>query len=387
MPTISIDENSVHALNFVVRGAGKTDHESVIFVDLDGSSQATITNADSILKRSMVISVDDGHGDEKTYAFRAKSIESILKKVDEDRSLSIGFKDDKINIACGSSSVSLKDLYPYVVDMRRDPQLHDVSSTDAVFAIPGIVSAAKSASKDGIVAIADDGSGLTIGSGAGDLYTQEIIASTLLNPGDDYHVRIIGGFLGEIQVFNKMETLDTLLVKTGEGLVEFVLPFDDAEEETDIKSVSYRVPTLVTPLDPSSSPCDGDISPIFSIQKSILKESLTAIRDVVVGKNSIVSIDSTQDNRLVVRVSDNESEGKTVIVEDVIITDKTVLTASLATVVKAVSSVHNSLINVGKVSYKGDDWIALSAEFDDTVEDETDNSDMIVAVQQRSFEE
>ena len=184
-----------------------------------------------------------------------------------------------------------------------------------------------------------------------------------------------------------METLDTLLVKTGEGLVEFVLPFDDAEEETDIKSVSYRVPTLVTPLDPSSSPCDGDISPIFSIQKSILKESLTAIRDVVVGKNSIVSIDSTQDNRLVVRVSDNESEGKTVIVEDVIITDKTVLTASLATVVKAVSSVHNSLINVGKVSYKGDDWIALSAEFDDTVEDETDNSDMIVAVQQRSFEE
>lgn len=387
MPTISIDANSVHALNFVVRGAGKTDHESVIFVDLDGSSQATITNADSILKRSMVISVDDDHGDEKTYAFRAKSIESILKKVDEDRSLSIGFKDDKINIACGSSSVSLKDLYPYVVDMRRDPQLHDVSSTDAVFAIPGIVSAAKSASKDGIVAIADDGSGLTIGSGAGDLYTQEIIASTLLNPGDDYHVRIIGGFLGELQVLNKMETLDTLLVKTGEGLVEFVLPFDNAEEETDIKSVSYRVPTLVTPLDPSSSPCDGDISPIFSIQKSILKESLTAIRDVVVGKNSIVSIDSTQDNRLVVRVSDNESEGKTVIVEDVIITDKTVLTASLATVVKAVSSVHNSLINVGKVSYKGDDWIALSAEFDDTVEDETDNSDMIVAVQQRSFEE
>lgn len=387
MPTISIDANSVHALNFVVRGAGKTDHESVIFVDLDGSGQATITNADSILKRSMVISVDDDHGDEKTYAFRAKSIESILKKVDEDRSLSIGFKDDKINIACGSSSVSLKDLYPYVVDMRRDPQLHDVSSTDAIFAIPGIVSAAKSASKDGIVAIADDGNGLTIGSGAGDLYTQEIIASTLLNPGDDYHVRIIGGFLGELQVLNKMETLDTLLVKTGEGLVEFVLPFDNAEEETDIKSVSYRVPTLVTPLDPSSSPCDGDISPIFSIQKSILKESLSAIRDVVVGKNSIVSIDSTQDNRLVVRVSDNESEGKTVIVEDVIITDKTVLTASLATVVKAVSSVHNSLINVGKVSYKGDDWIALSAEFDDTVEDETDNSDMIVAVQQRSFEE
>lgn len=387
MPTISIDANSVHALNFVVRGAGKTDHESVIFVDLDGSGQATITNADSILKRSMVISVDDDHGDEKTYAFRAKSIESILKKVDEDRSLSIGFKDDKINIACGSSSVSLKDLYPYVVDMRRDPQLYDVSSTDAIFAIPGIVSAAKSASKDGIVAIADDGNGLTIGSGAGDLYTQEIIASTLLNPGDDYHVRIIGGFLGELQVLNKMETLDTLLVKTGEGLVEFVLPFDNAEEETDIKSVSYRVPTLVTPLDPSSSPCDGDISPIFSIQKSILKESLSAIRDVVVGKNSIVSIDSTQDNRLVVRVSDNESEGKTVIVEDVIITDKTVLTASLATVVKAVSSVHNSLINVGKVSHKGDDWIALSAEFDDTVEDETDNSDMIVAVQQRSFEE
>lgn len=387
MPTISIDANSVHALNFVVRGAGKTDHEAVIFVDLDGSGQASITNADSILKRSMVISVDDDHGDEKTYAFRAKSIESILKKVDEDRSLSIGFKDDKINIACGSSSVSLKDLYPYVVDMRRDPQLYDVSSTDAVFAIPGIVSAAKSASKDGIVAIADDGNGLTIGSGAGDLYTQEIVASTLLNPGDDYHVRIIGGFLGELQVLNKMETLNTLLVKTGEGLVEFVLPFDDAEEETDIKSVSYRVPTLVTPLDPSSSPCDGDISPIFSIQKSILKESLTAIRDVVVGKNSIVSIDSTQDNRLVVRVSDNESEGKTVIVEDVIITDKTVLTASLATVVKAVSSVHNSLINIGKVSYKGDDWIALSAEFDDTVEDETDNSDMIVAVQQRSFEE
>lgn len=387
MTTINIDQNSVHAMNFIVRGAGKSDHESVIFVDLDGTGKATITNADPVVQRKMAISVSDDSGEKRTYAFRAKSIESVLKKVDEDRSLSLGFKDDKIHIACGATSVSLKDLAPYVVDMRPSRKLYDTTSTDAVFGLSAITSAAKSASRDGIVAISDDGTGMTIGSGAGDIYTQEILLATMLTSDDKYYVRILGGFLGELNTLSKIEVLDRLIVKTGDGIVEFSFPFDGAQEETDMQSVSYRVPTLVTPLDPSTSPCDGDISPIFSIQKSMLKEALSSIRDVVVSKNSIVSIDSTQDNRLVVKVSDNESEGKTVIVEDVIINDKTVLTTSLATLVKAVSGVHNSLVNIGSVDHKGDQWIALSAEFDDTVEDETDNSDMIIAVKQRSFED
>lgn len=378
MSYITLDYDAAQALKFVVSGTDKHDHTSVVFIDIEDGGKTTITTPFTSTRRSITLHAmepEAGH-----FAVRSQALVSVAKKVDEDQNMVVTFKDDKISVTCGSTSATLSNLYPHIVDTRTQLSSQLVSHVEAYTALKAISAAATRANgSDGVVSIADDGQAMTVGAGTELLYTQELLPPTV-SDGDSFRFDIFGTLMSKIKPLSKLECLDNMTMYAGTGFVTFEFPIVD--DSCHLRNVSYTVPTVVSSVKHDDTPCDGDITPALSIDKSVLKESLNSIKGVVSGK-AIVSLDSSQDGRVVLKVSDEESNGKTVIIQATVLS-KTILTAPISSLIDAVSSTPSSPVEIGTVYYRGSEWIALKSDFD---EEEDAGGDIVIAVKQLDIEE
>lgn len=374
MSTISFDLDAAKALLFVAKGAAKTDHESVLFLDFSSDGTCRITTSDNSNNRSADFRVDDSVS--RTYAIRAAALVSVASKVDDEQSMSLTARDNKIHVSCGATSASLTDLYEVVVDSRLKVPSSPLTTVEAYTSLSALSHAASAVNKNGKVILADDGNGMSIGSGSDDVYTQELLPATLLGGTDEYRVSIYSGLVKPLKELGKIETLDSVEINSGKGILEFLLPVHS--EETSLKEVSYTTPTVVSTVVPTGTPCDEDVDNILSVDSKTLKGAMDSISGVV-SDSALITLDATQDNRVVVKVADEESTGKNVIV-DAVVYKKSLLTTTISSLKKALQTAGSGFIIVGCVNYKEEEWVTISPEFDDEAESEADNSDIIVAI-------
>lgn len=376
MSDIKIDINSAEALKFVTDGAGKGDYDSLIFIDVKSSGETTISTNTTATQRSLKTTADSP--EEATVAIRAQAIASIADKVDEDQNMSISIKDGKVFISVGSTSATLQDLSDHAIDVRKNITKHAVVNVDdAYMAIESIGRAVRAvSSNNGVVNISGDKMGMAIGSGSEKIYTQELVTATLLGRNEEYRMEINANHLKSINKLSKMDVLDNIEVSEGIGFTLFTFPVNDAT--TTLGSVSLSAPTVVSARQNKSTPCDNDITPNLSVSKKDINNAIKALKGVIPG-NGTVTLDSTQTGRVVIKVNDSDSDGKTVIV-DAIVDNGAILSTSLANLQKGLQTVQSSDINIGKIEHNGKDWIAITALDEDDEESLGNNYDLVVAV-------
>ena len=376
MSDIKIDINSAEALKFVTDGAGKGDYDSLIFIDVKSSGETTISTNTTATQRSIQTRADSP--EETTVAIRAQAIASIADKVDEDQNMSISIKDGKVFISVGSTSATLQDLSDHAIDVRKNISKREVVNVDdAYMAIESIGRAVRAvSSNNGIINISGDKMGMAIGSGSEKIYTQELVTATLLGGNEEYRMEVSANHLKSINKLSKMDILDNIEVSEGVGFTRFTFPINDAT--TTLESVSLVAPTVVSARQNKSTPCDNDISPILAVSKKDINNAIKALKGVIPG-NGIVTLDSTQTGRVIIKVNDSDSDGKTVIV-DAIVDNDDIVSASLANLQKGFQTVQSSDINIGKVDHNGQDWIAITAVDEDDEEDIENSYDLVVTV-------
>lgn len=376
MSDIKIDINSAEALKFVTDGAGKGDYDSLIFIEVRSSGETTISTNTTATQRSLKTTADSP--EEATVAIRAQAIASIADKVDEDQNMSISIKDGKVFISVGSTSATLQDLSDHAIDVRKNITKHEVVNVDdAYMAIESIGRAVRAvSSNNGVVNISGDKMGMAIGSGSEKIYTQELVTATLLGRNEEYRMEINANHLKSINKLSKMDVLDNIEVSEGIGFTLFTFPVNDAT--TTLESVSLSAPTVVSARQNKSTPCDNDITPNLSVSKKDINNAIKALKGVIPG-NGTVTLDSTQTGRVVIKVNDSDSDGKTVIV-DAIVDNGAILSTSLANLQKGLQTVQSSDINIGKIEHNDKDWIAITALDEDDEESLGNNYDLVVAV-------
>lgn len=292
--------------------------------------------------------------------------------------MSISIKDNKIFISVGSTSATLHDLSDHAIDVRKDISKHAVVNVDdAYMAIESIGRAVRAvSSNNGIINISGDKMGMAIGSGSEKIYTQELVTATLLGGNEEYRMEISANHLKSINKLSKMDVLDNIEVSEGIGFSVFTFPVNDAT--TTLRSVSISAPTVVSARQNKSTPCDNDITPNLSVSKKDINNAIKALKGVIPG-NGIVTLDSTQTGRVIIKVNDSDSDGKTVIV-DAVVDHGDILSSSLANLQKGLQTVQSSDINIGKVEHNEQEWIAITAIDDDDEEGIENNYDLVVTV-------
>lgn len=96
-------------------------------------------------------------------------------------------------------------------------------------------------------------------------------------------------------------------------------------------------------------------------------------------------MDSTQTGRVVIKVNDSDSDGRTVIV-DAVVDKGDVVSTSLANLQKALQTVKSDNVNLGKIIHNDQEWIAITGVDDDDEDNLGNTYDFIVAVSTESLE-
>ena len=169
--------------------------------------------------------------------------------------------------------------------------------------------------------------------------------------------QIQSGFASTFNKLKKIDSIDDLIVSEGTGFLEFKFPINF--NGISLKELTFTIPTVVTTVQPGDTPCDGDITSLLSIDKNILKEALLSLRGIPGGKHAVVSLDSTQSNRLVIKVSDDDSNAKNVIV-DARIFGEDIISMKMAPFASVVAKFKDNTINIGTIPFQGEEWLTLT---------------------------
>ena len=383
MSDITIDDQCAEALKFVTDGAGKGDHDSLIFITVSASGTATIATNTTATQRSMTVPVESP--EETIVAVRANALSSMTDKVDEDQNLSMSIRDNKLYIAVGATSATLHNLADYAVDCKKNlPQHPVVNVSEAALGINAIAQAVKAvSSNNGVINISGDDTGMAIGSGSEDIYTQELIPATILGGNEEYRMEIHANHLRSLTKLSKIEGLENIEISQGTGFASFTFPVDDPA--TYLKSVTVVTPTVVSARQNKSTPCDEDIIANFTTSRVALNTAIKPLKGVIPGKG-IVTLDSTQTGRVIIKVNDSDSDGRTVIV-DAVVDKGDVISTSLTNLQKALQTVKSENVNIGKIIHNDHEWISITG-VDDDDEDNLGNAyDFIVAVSTESLDD
>lgn len=382
MPDITIDDQCAEALKFVTDGAGKGDHDSLIFITVSASGTATISTNTIATQRLMTVQVDSP--EETVMAVRANALSSMTDKVDEDQKLSMSIRDNKLYMAVGATSATLHNLADYAVDCTKKLTQHPVVNVpEAYHGMNAIVQAVKAvSSNNGVINISGDDTGMAIGSGSEAIYTQELIPATILCGNEEYRMEVHANHLRSLTKLSKIEVLDNIEIAQGTGFASFTFPVNDAT--THLKSITVVTPTVVSARQSKSTPCDEDIIANLTTSRISLNTAIKPLKGVIPG-DGIVTLDSTQTGRVVIKVNDSDSDGRTVIV-DAVVDKGDVVSTSLANLQKALQTVKSDNVNLGKIIHNDQEWIAITGVDDDDEDNLGNTYDFIVAVSTESLE-
>lgn len=376
MSIITFGEQDAKALSWVAAGAENADPGAVLIIDINaGDGSARISTNTAAFIRNLDISVDDAV--DETLAVRAKTISSVAAKVEEGMNLTLTTNGDKVVAACGATSLSLSNLYDHVMDVTRRLDKTKVASLDAGAFVSALVNAGTASAK-GEVTVAFDNDGLvTVGARNETIHTQELYPATIHEKDMDA-TRLLGNHVKPLKPLTKVEPISDLVLSLGSGYI--VLDFPVSSSEDHISAVSMTIPTVVSGSPAVDSPCDEDISPVLVIDRKMLRGALDPLSGAVPG-DATVTLDSTQEGRVIVSVSSEEGTGKTTIVEAEVAEKRTV-NAPLGHVQTALKSIAVPEIQIGEVELDGHYWMTVTPvdqDADDEDEDYTDG-DIVIAL-------
>lgn len=373
MTMLSFDYESVAALKWVAAGAGKTDPESFIIFEPHDDAYKVTTNT-STSRRSLLVKINDESDDEpQPAAIRAKAIKSVADKVDDESSLSISITEGSINLASGATTMKLTNPYEEVMDNTKFFSTLNIVTIEAYDVIEA-ASRAVSASSRGVIIMSSKDDDFTITSGDENVRTQEILPATINN---DFELKIPATELKPFKELSKIEILDDLKIKQGTGLVEFTI--HTLGDEFDVKEITLVIPTHVGSTGLSENPCDEDIINGFKVAKKVLSASIKYISGAVRGE-SLVTLDAQKGNNFItVKVEDDEGSAKTTII-DADIDSNISLTAPASLINTGLRSATGKEVIIGKISLEENDWLSITPVFKEDAEDESQNSDIVIAI-------
>lgn len=375
MAIITITPIDADALTFVLKGAGKSDCESLVNLDIDGPG-VTISTQCGPNYRAMEIEAENPEGSTDNISLRAKPLESMLKNVEEGRSLTLQTDVDRVHVTCGSVSATLGNLYDYVPKVATQTPTEPVySGADAVRTLSYILKSSRLAGK-GIVSIRGEDDMFTIGTSLDDSYTQAVIDS---HHGDDFGIDLYGQEIKPLSdMLKASDAMDTISIRQCSGLTSFEVAFTrDGEHGT--QSLTLQVPKVVNDHLEDESPCNEDVDEVLVVDKSVLREALTSLKDVTSLTHGVIEIDLTQENRCILRASSPNATAKGVIVEGVSIYGDDAYSVEYQNLTKALGSITSSAVSLGIIDFDGHQWIAIQDGSDDE-ENEDEEISMIVAI-------
>lgn len=378
---LSFDYIASQALAFVTSGAAKTDPESIIVFSPKGDHYEVSTNTGAF-RRSMTIRVngttDDG-ASAPLCAVRAKPLLSMTKKVEEDTTLSIQLYDDKVSISSGATSFNLVNLYESTMLVGSALSSTLDITLDADDIVPALGRAQNVGSgSDVVLSASKEDNTFSVTSGDEEMRSQEIYTAS---PGDDFTYIVPARNVKAINesLMKKVEISD-IKVKSGQGFLEFVMT-SAVGDSSALVDMTYSFPTVVGQSIHSDNPCDGDITSVFTAEKSILKSAIGYVSAATQG-DSRVMLDATNGaNYVTVKAEDADGSAQTTVINATIDTPRFVV-APASLLLNALKAVTGKEAVVGILDDESEDnWLSITPVFDESAEQESDNSDIIIAVQ------
>lgn len=375
-----MDYIASQTLKWVTKGSGKNDPESVIIFTPQSDGMYKIATNTGVNQRFMLVKVNGSSQDADTHncAVRAKALEKIADKVDEDTAMSIQLKEDKVILSSGATSFTLDNLYEATMIVPNDAPTALELTVDYDNLIPAISRAQNIGKSSDIVLGANkEENTITIVSGDEEMRSQETYTAS---PGDDFNFIIPSAHFKAISAssLKKIEPED-ITIRSGHGLLEFDFSLS-AGESTSVVSFSYIFPTLIGKNGLSDNPCENDIIPVFTIERSALSSAINYVSAATRGE-TIVILDASQGpNYVNIKVEDNDGYAQTTIV-DASIDAPEVIVVSAELILKALKSITGDQAVIGTFDENdAPNWLSITPVFDEDAESESDNSDIVVAV-------
>lgn len=375
MTTFSLDQYSAKALAWVAAGADTSDHGSVLIMEPTEDGSVNIyTNVAHSKRGISVKEISSSANESHTGAVRAKALLGVASKVDDALSMSVTIKNDRVVISSGATSLSLENLYDSLSECSQDVRGSHVISVDAYDIINSLSSAGNSVSPKDPVYISSDGDDFSIGSGSDSVFAKELIPATI--NGDIFSIIITASSAKSLKKLSKLVVLDTATLYSAKGLVRIEFPTPD--EETSMQKIYVYLPTIVSQSQISDNPCDEDINEVLTIPRKIIESSIKPIISAV-SPQAVLTIDTTQDNRVVLTATNPDGDAKTVVLDGNIHSQEKI-SAPIGVVVSSLAAVGTESVTLGTISHNEHEWMSISSVFKEDAESESENNDIVVAL-------
>lgn len=383
MSSISLTNNAAQAVKWVVASIPKGKaHSSLIVFESKGDGTVDIVSNTSPESYGVnVNAVTTSEDDYASGAITASSLTGILKKVKDEEHMSIAINDERVIVSVGNSSVDVENVYGKFYAQYPKVVGSELIHGEAEDMVAPISDAGKLAGKDNNVLLSANGEDFSIVTGSEDMFTKEILPVSVTDK-DVFNLSIGGGFASALSKMGKIEGMGLVTIREAEGIAKLVIKVDsesDSENQKEINELWEYIPTSLYSDVDEESPCDEDSDPVILVEKNEFKRAMEPLYGAV-SSNSFLEIDTTQPGKTILKASDKRGRAKTTLIECEV-QSRVKVTASMDKVYTAVNSLSSGVVIVGTIEdSKGGNWISISKEFDDEVEDESQNTDIITAI-------
>lgn len=381
MSIINFNHDSSKLLNWVISGAEKTGYGSMLLIDIDPQDKLATVRTNTPFPRALTVDVSDveDSADPAFIVFSASVLTGIANKVADGDSISISIDDEDdstVHISSSTTSLSLSlsnmsDVTPIVEPVKAKETLTTVSAHEVIGAL-ATASGLSPKNSSGYVDLFCDKDNLSVGVHSDRLVSKEIFPSSLTGD-ESYDMSLDGKSLSALKPLLKSEAIENMKIKQSLGVVSFELPIDVHFSE--VKHVSYATPTVIAHREQTADPCDEEANQIATISRTALKSALSPLSSVV-GKNGIVTLDTSNNSTVVVKISDSNNSARTVVL-DAVIHDSAIIEVPLDGLVSIVRNITTAEVSVGTMSAGGERWCGVSPEHSD---DDNPGEDITIAI-------
>lgn len=375
MTMLSFGYDDTQLLNWVANGATNNDPESFLLLEPYDDNNYKITTNTGNQQRSLLVEINDEDTDNYYAAIRAKAVQSVASKVDDESNLSITITEDKVSLASGATTMSLTNHYDNVMSINKNHKTDIIVSVDAYDVIDS-TSRATSAAGKGVITFSNKDNDFTITSGSENIRTQELFPA---NANDDFELILPAEHLKNIKPLGKIEVLDTITFKKGTGLINLVISISPEEGYCAVSEIEYTIPTHIGSTGLVDNPCDEDVITNCKIGKKELTSSIKYISGAVKGESEITLEAEKGNNFITVKVSDDDGSAKTTII-DADIDNSFKITTTSSQLLKGVKTVTGKEVILGSIETENNNWLAVMPVFKEDADNDSQNSDIIIAL-------
>ena len=375
MTMLSFGYDDTQLLNWVANGATNNDPESFLLLEPYDDNNYKITTNTGNQQRSLLVEINDEETDNYYAAIRAKAVQSVASKVDDESNLSITITEDKVSLASGATTMSLTNHYDNVMSINKHHKTDIIVSVDAYDVIDS-TSRATSAAGKGVITFSNKDNDFTITSGSENIRTQELFPA---NANDDFELILPAEYLKNIKPLGKIEVLDTITFKKGTGLINLVVSISPEEGYCAVSEIEYTIPTHIGSTGLIDNPCDEDVTTNCKIGKKELTSSIKYISGAVKGESEITLEAEKGNNFITVKVSDDDGSAKTTII-DADIDNSFKITTTSSLLLKGVKTVTGKEVILGSIETENNNWLAVMPVFKEDADNDSQNSDIIIAL-------